>query len=441
MKEVTLMQMLVARENRVFLQNTLLDTWHKPVISFTMNIPGPVKYTALISRSFHWGLSALQSRLPKGAVLEQRVMEETTGCTALLAVDMTAGDAKRICVGIEECCPMGRLFDMDVLTEDGEKLDREHFGGSSRNCIVCHQPGRGCASRRVHSIEELQGTANQLMESHFRELDAEKIGTLAVKALLDEVCTSPKPGLVDRDNSGSHQDMDLFTFLASAASLTPYYIRCAAIGMETADSSPEATFSELRKAGLLAEQTMWEATGGINTHKGAIFTMGLLCGAAGRLHRPEWGYEDAALCREVAAMTTSAMEADLRDPGHNTAGEYLYVNHGIRGVRGEAARGLPSVLRVGLPAFRRGLSRELSRNDAGVYTLLALISQVEDTNLLHRGGAEKASRASNYCKTILENFVISEVRELDGWFVRENLSPGGCADLLAAVYFLFDLCN
>lgn len=437
MEEVTLMQMLDARERRVNTQNTLMEKYGRPVICFTMNIPGPIKNSPLIRRSFFWGLAALEHRLSR--VLFRLVQEEVTGCTAFFSVDMPAEEAKRLCVAVEECCPMGRLFDMDVLQPGGEKLNREDFGGGSRDCIVCGQQGRGCASRRVHSVLELQEAAKNLMLAHFRREDGEKLGTLAGKALLDEVCTTPKPGLVDRNNSGSHGDMDIFTFMASASALIPYFAECVGIGMATAAEPPEVTFSRLRQAGLLAEQKMYAVTGGVNTHKGAIFTMGLLCGAAGRLWNAVEGYDAEKICREVAAMTADAVEQDFRNQQEATAGERLYAQKGVRGVRGEAARGLPSVLGIGLPVYEEAVSMGMDRNRAGVWTLLHLVARVEDTNLMHRGGEEKAKEAANRCRMLTEDFDLSAAEALDRWFIGEHLSPGGCADLLAAVYFLFDI--
>lgn len=441
MEEVTLMQMLLAREERVYLQNQLLETLHLPIVCFTMNIPGPVKDTPLIRRSFLWGVAALDSRLPKSAVRHRAVSHAVTGSTAFYAVDLPAGTVKKICVAIEESCPMGRLFDMDVLNPDGAKLERDAYGGGSRDCIVCGKPGRGCASRRTHSVAELQSAARSLMENHFQNEDARKIGTLAVQSLLEEVCTTPKPGLVDRRNRGSHADMDIFTFQASAAALAPYFLQCASLGMETAAQPPEETFFQLRKAGLLAEQSMYGATHGVNTHKGAIFTMGLLCGAAGRLWSPEWTYAPEAVCREVGAMTASTMGTELEQAPSTTAGERLYHTSGVRGVRGEVAAGLPSVIQLGLPAFESALASTEDFNEAGVRTLLHLIARVEDTNLLHRGGGKKAARAAQRCQALSEDFSMDGVCQLDDWFIRENLSPGGCADLLAGVYFLHHLKN
>lgn len=440
MQEVTLIQMLEARERRVWEQQRIIAEFGKPVICFTMNIPGPIKDSPLIRRSFDYGCAALDHRIPKDRLLHRAVSYDVTGCQAIYSVDMESVELKRICTIIEDCIPMGRLYDMDVLDTSGAKLDRDLVGGRSRDCIVCGAPGRGCASRRVHSVAELQAASNRLMEEHFRRQDSESIGALASKALLDEVCTTPKPGLVDRANTGSHRDMDMYTFISSALALTPYFMNCVRIGQETAQLPPQETFERLRQRGLAAEQEMFAATGGVNTHKGAIFSVGLLCGAAGRLWNPEGQRQEPELFRQVATMTAPAMEADLQTRQWNTAGERLYASGGVRGVRGEAAQGFPSVTEIGLPAFRQALAGNADRNRAGMLTLLQLIANVEDTNMLHRGGAEKAKEAVRRTRALLESDPTEEqVQQLDAWFIRENLSPGGCADLLAVVYFIDEL--
>ncbi|MDO5401406.1 MAG: triphosphoribosyl-dephospho-CoA synthase CitG [Eubacteriales bacterium] len=438
-QSVELYQMLEARERRAFAQQRLLAQFHRPVLCFTMNIPGPVKDTPLIRRAFLWGREALEHRLPKGSVLFSQVLTQVTGCEAVYAVDMEPVSLKRLTTSIEDETPLGRLFDMDVLDISGVKLDRALVAGKSRDCIVCGAPGRGCASRRSHSIAELQRSSNRLMRQHFAQADAERIGALATQSLLDEVCTTPKPGLVDRRNSGSHRDMDIFTFMASAAALSPYFTRCAQIGMDTGSLPPEETFRRLRAAGLRAEQEMYAATGGVNTHKGAIFTMGILCGAAGRLWDPAAAWAEGALFDEVSAMTKAAMAADLSQKGSDTVGRRLYAKQGICGIRGEVARGLPSVRTIGLPAFRAYREAGQDPNMAGALTLLHLIAQVEDTNMIARGGREGAAQGAAWAGALLRHDRLptpAELEELDSRFIRQNLSPGGCADLLAAVYFV-----
>lgn len=438
--EVTLAQMLEARERRAFRQ-LALSQFGRPIISFSMNIPGPVKDSPLIRRGFRAGCNALEHRLPKSKVLHREEITGVTGCEAIYVLDMDPLAVKAITTAIEDEHGLGRLFDMDVIGADLCKLDREAVGGGDRNCIVCGAPGRGCASRRVHSVAELQSATGEILTRHFRREDADQIGAWATQSLLDEVCTTPKPGLVDRNNSGSHTDMDIFTFMASAAALTPYFRLCAGIGQVTAGLSQEETFRQLRAAGLQAEQAMYTATGGVNTHKGAIFTIGLLCGAAGRLWKAVGGWDASEIFREVSEMTKSAMEADFQKGG-STVGYRLYAENGIRGIRGEVADGLPSVAEIGLPVYRgfRGLG--MDKNEAGVRTLLTLVANVVDTNMIHRGGIEGATAGAEQCARLLNtDYTLTDVEALDGWFIQRNLSPGGCADLLAAVYFIDQLCN
>lgn len=433
--EVTLAQMLEAREARAFRQFQLNREWKLPIISFSMNIPGPVKYSPLIAGGFRQGCQVLEERLPEGLIRHQEKTETVTGCEALYVVDMAPEAVKAITTQIEDTHPLGRLFDMDVLDGSLSKLDREAFGGGDRSCVVCGAPGRGCASRRAHSVEQLQRAVQKILLSHF-------VAETAVRSLLEEVHTTPKPGLVDERNTGSHKDMDLHTFTVSAHALAPYFHACVTAGMDSAHLPPAETFAVLRKAGVQAEKDMLAATSGVNTHKGAIFTMGTLCGAAGRLWKPEGGWREADILREASAMTRDAMERDILSMAGNTSGERLYASLGIRGIRGEVSDGLPSVSNTALPVYRRYLKEGRSRNDAGALTLLHLIAQVEDTCLIHRGGPEGAREAVQKVNQLLRTGPsISQMEALDDWFIQRNLSPGGCADLLAAAYFMDSLCK
>lgn len=435
--EVTLQDMLEARENRVLRQQRLQREWKQPLICFTMNIPGPVKNSPLIRRAFGHGCRLLEARLP--SILHREVIDEMTGCEGMYVVGADPVEVKRICTGIEDETPLGRLFDMDVLSTDGNKLDRSLVSGKSRDCIVCGAPGRGCASRRLHPAAELQKASNAIMEAHFFPLDRERIALLAMQSLLDEVNTTPKPGLVDRRNNGSHRDMTLATFAASAEALRPYFAQCVTIGHETKDLAPAETFLKLRRAGIHAEQTMYQATGGVNTHKGAIFTMGILCGSLGRLWTGDAPIAQTQLllneCARVAAVSLKEDFSRL-DGAPATAGERLYMTRGITGIRGEAAAGLPSVARCALPAFQACLAKGYSRNDAGAVTLLHLIAAVADTNLYHRGGDEGAAWAAKEAAALMAAPTMARIEALDDAFIQRNLSPGGCADLLAVTYFL-----
>lgn len=441
MREITLFQILEARERRAAAQQELLRRYEKPLICFTMNIPGPIKHTPLIARGFSLGNALLQHTVETQnvSVLHRHISEADTGCEAFYIVDAPAETLKRICTQIEDGYPVGRLFDMDVLDTDGKKLTRDIVGGKSRNCIVCGAPGAGCASRRVHSVPELQAAANRLLTHHFAEADAQHYADLVTQSLLEEVHTTPKPGLVDLRNTGSHRDMDVNTFEISAHALTPYFLECVHIGQQTTDLPPAQTFPLLRKAGLEAEKLMYAATGGVNTHKGAIYSMGILCGALGRLWAPEGTvFSLPHLLTQCALLVADSVAVDFAQNAGDTAGMRLYNQKGLTGIRGEVAAGFPSVQSISLPAFQAALSQGLDHNDAGAVALLHLIAKVEDTNLYHRGG-ESGTKFAKQCAAVLLSGdlpTMAQITSLDDAFIEKNLSPGGCADLLAITYFL-----
>ena len=430
MTEVSLQDILLAREERVAKQKAFLARHHCPLISFTMNIAGPVKTSPLIERGFREGLKKLEPLA--SAILAQAVIYKDTGCEGYFAVDMDAEALKAFCTEIEEATPLGRLFDMDVLDADGRKLDRP----GQRGCIVCGAPGRGCAAGRVHSVEELQAATNKILQEHFRIADQAKIANLAVRSLLKEVHITPKPGLVDKRNTGSHKDMELSTFVASANALRSYFAECVAIGQDTATQSPQETFRLLRQAGLQAEKAMFEVTGGVNTHKGAIFTLGILCGSIGRLWHAESPISALTLLLEECAAIGQAATEDFSKMDGSTAGQKLYLQKGLRGIRGEVADGLPAVANIALPALEEGIRQGLSFNDAAACALIQLIAQVEDTNLYHRGGEEGATFAKKSAQALGKRPTMAQIETLDEIFISKNLSPGGCADLLAATCFL-----
>lgn len=444
MREISLQEVLDARECRVWKQQELLRDFHRPVLSFTMNIPGPVKDSPLIRRGFHEGLRLLDTALKDAGfpVLSREELREATGCELLCAVEAEAAALKELCLQIEERSPLGRLFDLDVIGPGGQKLARKE----ERCCLVCGAKGRGCASRRLHSLAELDRAVKAILQKGLLDADAEQVDQLATKALLDEVDTTPKPGLVDRNNNGAHTDMTRESFLRSAEALKGYWKSCFLCGAESAGLAPEAAFRQLRQLGLRAEADMFRATGGVNTHKGAIFTLGLLCGAMGRLWQPDAPCRDpkaiAAAAAELCSQTVKADFAALdqgREP--RSAGERLYLSCGVRGIRGELADGLPSLLQTALPRLEEGLSKGFSRNDAGAAALLHLIALGQDSNMIKRGGKELAAQTAKGLRDVLRQEPFPShayVDALDRSFIQQNLSPGGCADLLAAAYFLHD---
>ncbi|HEV2543668.1 MAG TPA: triphosphoribosyl-dephospho-CoA synthase MdcB, partial [Methylobacterium sp.] len=259
-----------------------------------------------------------------------------------------------------------------------------------------------------------------------RSSPADLIARAATQALRLELETYPKPGLVSPIDSGSHADMDAETFRASTLAIAPFFRDLALAG------AAGAPMPILRRIGLHAEAAMRAATGGVNTHRGAIFGLGLLCAAAGAVPRPAAGAL-GALVRDRYGAAILDGPVLLHAPGAR-----VRRRHGVGGAPAEAAAGFPSLYRVGLPALRRG--RQFHSGDgeaARVEACFALIAHLEDTNLLHRGGPEGFAFArAEAARFIAEGGVVragwrSHAQALHRAFVARNLSPGGAADLLA----------
>lgn len=438
-RAVSLAEILEARERRSDLQKKLLATYNSTLVSYTMNIAGPTKNSPLIERAFFSGLTELTSMLGKDKIIFEYSLSEPQGCAAFIAVNMNADTAKNICVNIEESSRLGRLFDMDVIDSNGNKLERKR----PRTCIVCGKIGRECAAGRLHPVEKIVAITTDIITGHFALIDSRQLGSLAVESLIEEVETTPKPGLVDLRNNGSHSDMDVNTFRDSARSLTPYFVECVEIGINTKNSTPAETFNQLRSIGIEAEKTMYKTTGGVNTHKGVIYSMGVLLGAIGRNWTPSEPISDiSTITRETALLVKESVLTDLKSASGATAGERLFIERGVKGIRGEAESGFLSVTTTSLPAYENALKKGLSPNDAGVYSLLKLISTIDDTNIYHRGGSDGAIFAKGYAaKTLSGEFDTRLIEEMDDRFIERNLSPGGAADLLAITYFLYKVKN
>jgi triphosphoribosyl-dephospho-CoA synthase len=265
----------------------------------------------------------------------------------------------------------------------------------------------------------------------------QRIAAQAEKCLRLEVETWPKPGLVSHVDSGSHTDMDVNTFRRSASALRPYFAKLAAAGAQG------VSMAVLRKIGVRAECAMMAVTGGVNTHRGAIFGVGLLCAAAGA--------QAALQCEphvELGALVTRHWGTDIGAGPRPVDSHGVIAAHryGVGGARVEAALGFPSVYEIGLPALREAARVAAGGEEAmRVHACFALIAVVEDTNLLHRGGAEGLRFAQRTAQDFLRQGGVAQ----PGWrasaqaahtaFVARNLSPGGSADLLAMSLFVHNM--
>ncbi|HEX7816450.1 triphosphoribosyl-dephospho-CoA synthase MdcB [Dyella sp.] len=257
------------------------------------------------------------------------------------------------------------------------------------------------------------------------------IGRCAADSLRQELETYPKPGLVSHVDRGSHDDMDAATFHASANALEPYFVELAMAGARG------ESMQALRRIGLRAERAMLEATHGVNTHRGAIFGLGLLCAAAG------WcdGSGDTRRLGDVVA-TRWGEEILIGPRLVGSHGEVARRRHGAGGARQEAATGFPGIYATGLPALRHAAKLHDDAEAVRVHACMALIAHTEDTNLLHRGGRDGLHFARQSAAAFLRRGGVGQHHWRDDAiavhraFVERRLSPGGAADLLAMSLFV-----
>lgn len=273
------------------------------------------------------------------------------------------------------------------------------------------------------------------------------IGKAARKALLEEVYTGPKPGLVDPFSNGAHQDMTLADFERSAFALEPFFTEMARMGLEGPED-PERLFLWIRSVGIRAEKAMYKATGGVNTHKGAIFTLGILCAATGACRSLYGKVTLSDLVEIEQKMTRRILLEEIekifreQDLLLGTHGQQNLKAYGVLGVRGEAAWGYPSVTELALPVLLDGSADKQDPDRSKLQALFVLMSQVEDGNVLARAGKKGMEEVRQIARAFLrsggvcQKDALEQLERMDRYFVKKNYSNGGCADLLAAAIFL-----
>jgi triphosphoribosyl-dephospho-CoA synthase len=256
----------------------------------------------------------------------------------------------------------------------------------------------------------------------------------AVASMHDELKVYPKPGLVSPVDSGAHADMDFDLMCRSADSLLQPFAALAAAGRQALSFD-----GSLAPLGVEAERQMLRATGGVNTHRGAIFSIGLVVAAIARARHAAMPVSAEVIQTVLRREWGSALEAHaLGGEVASSHGALVRRKTGAGGARDEAARGFPSIFEVGVPACRQAMASGLEANAVHVHTLFTLMEAVDDTTVLYRGGAD----AGSFVRGAAAEFLAAGGCYREGWFDRaeqlhrtfiaRNLSPGGCADLLAA---------
>lgn len=292
-------------------------------------------------------------------------------------------------------------------------------------------------------FEQLKANDNaQRQAEHLQHVNrlAGLVDTLALASLQREADLENKPGLVCPSSRGSHTDMDWLTFEKSVKSLRGYFAKCFQLGFQ------HQGLRQLQRAGIEAEKAMFTATGGVNTHKGAIFTLGLLSAALGWQYKVRGKFDVLSVGRQVTLAWGKTIAKDAQQMGSSTPthGEEARLQ-GIPGAREQAVSGFTHLFEYTLPTLQSAQQKGVAPQRAGLEALLATMATLPDTNLVHRGGLEGlywAQKESGKVYQALKEASANStcwagpVRTLADQFEQRWLSPGGSADMLSAAYFL-----
>jgi len=408
--------LLEARDGR---QRSLRRGLGRTVLMLAANLPGADKHRPGVARMLRAALEALDRAIGL-ELLESR--SDRLGLFHLAASSAAPAAAKAAALALEAASPSGRLLDLDVYRPDGGQLDRAGLGLPPRGCLLCPAPAAECIRLRRHTGPELGGRVAELLRPWLppaMHMAPEALARGLVLGARRELELTPKPGLVDLRDSGSHPDLPLAAMRVSVDLLPRYFeaiLRCCR------ERRPLADFVQ---AGIDAEDRMTRAIRA-NAHKGYIFLSGLLLMAADR-------------CQGRAELLPGTVADLARECFANAPAGRDHL--GLGGVRAEAMAGLPAVFEHGWPRYREALDAGGPEDHAGFQLMATLMQRVEDTTAVSRCGLDGLARLRRDgagLQRLLERGDAPEPRlaELNEEYRRLGLTMGGVADCLALTFAL-----
>lgn len=444
-------KLLDHREERVRHQIQLMKengSLNSALVTVRINYPGVEKSNYITDKI----IEAISKEI-KTYYIEDIIYEESyknsEGNIYHFILNKTPSLVKKDMIYIEENHILGRCVDIDVYSFSNEEtiyaISRSQEGQPARKCFICSNDAVICTRSKAHSIEKIKDYFYYKYQSYInekikRDQLSYDLSQIALKAMVKEVSTMPSYGLVSPTTKGSHKDMDYYTFIDSAFAIIPFIKEMISLGYSC--ESPEIIFSAIRPLGIKAEEAMFKATKGVNTHKGMIFLFGIIGAAVGKAIYDEKGFNSTSdliktMCKDILQDYDNA-----KDKTKKTHGEELYFKYGITGVRGVVKNGLSIIFKEILPLF---ISSDLKGNELYSQTLLQLMAAIEDSTIAYRKNPQELLKVQKRAQEILllKGFESEEGKMVALQFEKEciknNISPGGAADLLAVVIFLSEV--
>jgi len=438
-----LQSILAARDNRAFMKGQIAQKG-LPCLSLSLNVPGFPKSNPITKTFFDDCLRALKYTFiaHQIAIHEKNAIEVCDAAGDFYLVPFSVNhlsliEIKQICEDFEENHPLGRFIDADLNDQQGHSVS----SGKSKLCFYCNErPAIECRRENTHDPEQLRSFMFSEMENFNLKMREEqfvrKLSSLALQAIFAEISLTPKPGLVDKFSCGSHRDMNYQTFINSTAAISPWFGELVREGFGFQEEDLTKALPIIRNIGLQMESAMFEATQNVNTQKGIIFLIGLSLFACGKLFSQSDRFQIEEFRAIIKGICKDLVSNELGETSQpvKTHGGKIFLKYGFGGARGEAESGFATIFDFGLPQLT-GLA-ELN-DESMIKCFLAIAAKNCDTNILFRSNPEVLSNFKYLCKIALEDFNSENYHAVIIFCKKENISPGGSADLLAVTIFVW----
>jgi holo-ACP synthase/triphosphoribosyl-dephospho-CoA synthase len=449
-KYKSLENILRAREDRAKLRFEMAKNGMAS-LSLTLNIPGYPKHNKNLDNAFKQVLNDLRIYLQAYRIplVENNHINrvDEAGSFFLIGLGKSSKSLEEIKQKTEEFehhHMLDRLIDVDIFSAEGLPVSSEKV----KACIICEdKTAVECMRNKTHDYKELRQFIFDKIDSYLaknkRLFIQKKLVELSSRALLYEVSLSPKPGLVDFTSSGSHKDMNYYSFLNSSTALIPYWKEFAKSGLNYKGSLRNA-LPHIRQIGLRAEQSMFKATNSVNTQKGLIFLLGLSTFLTAYQSREFDQFQEEIFIKQLKKVCSNLVAEELEQnrEAATTHGEITFKKFGKKGagVRLEAQNGFPLIFNGALPYLESNLNENILSDKEQLElvlsrTLLLIITQNKDTNVLYRIGEKKAEDLKRSAQEVLDKQ--KTYVEFCQECIHNNISPGGSADMLGVALFFY----
>lgn len=408
---------LKARELRAkMIEEWTINNKNSSILVLKLNVVGDVKNIKrmqFILAFFHHQLIKIFSH----HISQYQFVASLDGDYYIYAINEKGRLIKERTIVLEDHNMLGRLVDLDVY--DHGAISRTDLSCDLRTCLICEEYAHICARSKRHTKKEIFDKMNQIID----EFLINHLSTETIKAIYQELDLYPKFGLVSSHDSGCHTDMNYETFIKSVFALKPFIKEYIQVGLDD-----EYNPLKLQEIGTRAEEKMFEATGGTNTHKGLVFLLGVFLNA---MVNTVLANEGKTYLQEQIKKITNDIVGDyyehVEEKPVKTHGDNIYLNYGLKGIRGEALKGLPLIFDISSFEEIYGVCRLHEY-------LIRLMAELDDTTILHKTNYQTLIEVQKDMKSIVRSggYCLNNetmVRLSDEYKAR-NISPGGSADLL-----------